>query len=331
MKKTIVIVLLLAMGLFAHTAYGETPPIGTGVFHVLGVDITADPAQQTVPISTGTGVNTNVVFPMTEPAISSDQLPALPSDFMVVAELTGPGITTPKIITAKPGEMLLIPPLHMKGTYILDKIRLVSGDRVVLYADPSTALIDTLEKLLITQVTSRALSIDEIESLGITINPENFTAYNFTVGFATESGPVTMELPVVIGEPRLRDNGGGGGGGAGGELPSGPPPPQLQVPNLHVSGFKMVELYEEEIQEERPEPPPIAGAVIIPGNIAFLNQFFEVMLLVTNNAPSGTPLVVSDITAEITLPAGDDNYPGSMDDPLRSAQTDQGAQSAVPV
>ena len=52
----------------------------------------------------------------------------------------------------------------------------------------------------------------------------------------------------------------------------------------------------------------LAGLVVIPGNIAFLNQFFSVMLTVVNVAPDGSTLIVRDIEAEITLPEGQFEY-----------------------
>ena len=48
--------------------------------------------------------------------------------------------------------------------------------------------------------------------------------------------------------------------------------------------------------------PDIPGVIIIPGNIAYLNQFFSVMLNVSNAAPGYSNLVVKDLKAEIRLP-----------------------------
>ena len=42
---------------------------------------------------------------------------------------------------------------------------------------------------------------------------------------------------------------------------------------------------------ERANRVLIPALLLIPGNIAFLNQFFSVQLLVSNQAPDGTPLV----------------------------------------
>jgi len=181
-KRIAIILIAAVLILSASTVYAQPfTSIGKGILHILGIGLTVDPEKQTAPINTGTAVNTSMVMPDVGTEIA---LPVAPQDLLVVAELSGPGITA-KTIAAKPGQQLIIPPLPEEGTYALNNIRLMSGDKVILYANPSMALIDTIKKLLITQVTSRALSIDEIEALGITINPDNFTAYKFTVGVAT--------------------------------------------------------------------------------------------------------------------------------------------------
>ena len=52
--------------------------------------------------------------------------------------------------------------------------------------------------------------------------------------------------------------------------------------------------------------------VVIPGNIAFLNQFFSVQLMVANVAPDGTPLAGRDVKGEIFLPTGLDRVPSTV-------------------
>src|SRR5439155_15366255 len=76
---------------------------------------------------------------------------------------------------------------------------------------------------------------------------------------------------------------------------------------------------EDQELEDRFLIPSIPAAIIIPGNIAFLNQFFSVLLMVSNVAPGQSNLVVRDIRAEIVLPAGKDTVPDTSDDPLRMA------------
>jgi len=327
-KKIIIISMTLAFAMGAtNTSAQQLSDIGKGILHILGIALSVDPIQQTAPVNMETTLNTELLLPDVDPG---GDIPGAPQDLLVVAELTGPGLTEPKTIAALPGEQLMIPPLPQEGTYVLDNIRLMSGDQVVLYAEPSMALIDTIRKLLITQVTSRALSIDEIEELGITINPENFTAYKFTVGFGTETGDVRIEIPVIVDnseddEPvtnyviKNRYS-----------PPSSNPVPKFRKPRL-IAPFKLGLPPTFDRAASSGLIPPIAGVIVIPGDIAFLNQFFEVMLLIANNAPDGSNLTVTDISAALVLPAGDDNMPGSLDDPLRVAKTDIGQQAIVPV
>ena len=322
-KKLAILCLIVVFGLFARSLSAQQyVSIGQGVLHVLGMGLSVDPEEQTAPINTGTAVNTNMVFPAVD---FGSEIPGVPQDLLVMAELTGPGIVDPITISARPDEQLMIPPLPQEGSYVLDNIRLVSGDQVILYANPSVATIDTIKKLLITQVTSRALDIDEIEDLGIRITSDNFTVYEFTVGFGTESDRVEMKLPVVLehGEPHQPES-----EGSGSIPPMGLNVPGLNVPNLLVKGIKLFP-YTEDFGSGG--VAPISGVIVIPGNIAFLNQFFEVLLLVTNNAPDGTPLVVTNLQASISLPAGEDNIPDSIDDPLRVAELEDGVHPMVPV
>ena len=55
------------------------------------------------------------------------------------------------------------------------------------------------------------------------------------------------------------------------------------------------------------------GFPAMTGNVAFLNQFFSVLLMVSNVAPDGTPLVLRDVTGTIKLPTGLDRVPGASE------------------
>ena len=84
------------------------------------------------------------------------------------------------------------------------------------------------------------------------------------------------------------------------------------------------------------ELPPIPALLVFPGNIGFLHQFFQALLIVTNGAPEGSSLVVQDVAATIQLPTGEDQTPGTDevpgDDPLRVARIEgQGYVHALPV
>ena len=199
----------------------------------------------------------------------------------------------------------------------------------MLYGSPETAKIEVIEKLLVTTVTTRALTADEIREQGIVFDKSNFQAYNFTAAFAIDDGSkIDISFPVVL--PTLVPPQDVRVGEA--DLPVNVP--QLQslrtlipdtlriqqrIPNLQVVGFTLT-LDEGAPQSQNLVLPPIPGVVVIPGDIGFLNQFFSVMLMVGNVAPTGSNLVVENLSARIVLPPGGDNVVGSDDDPLQMAR-----------
>src|SRR5262249_2822815 len=128
-------------------------------------------------------------------------------------------------------------------------------------------------------------------------------------GVATESGQVPIDFDVAFSQdPHVEDEGGGF------TLPVDLP--GLDVPNLEVKGLML------EAPNDFDEPvviPPIPAVVVIPGNIAFLHQFFQVIVLGSNAAPPGSRLVVTSATAELQLPVGPDLVPESDDDPVAAA------------
>lgn len=68
------------------------------------------------------------------------------------------------------------------------------------------------------------------------------------------------------------------------------------------------------------EPVRIPGVIVFPGRVGFLHQFFEAIVIVSNGAPGGTPLVIRNLRAKAKLP--DAGTPGvEADDPLRIAET----------
>src|SRR5262249_3331928 len=163
-----------------------------------------------------------------------------------------------------------------------------------------------------------------------------FQAYNFSAAFAIEDKKVSLNFPVLL--PSLQ----GAADAQNGQLTlqtiTGAQLPtlqtiipdtlriQTQVPNLSVVGFtlKAPTRHGAELLV-----PPIPGVVVIPGDIAFLNQFFNVMLMVGNVAPAGSNLVLSELKAEIVLPPSRFGTVGTNDDPLRMAQTATGESPKI--
>jgi len=294
-----------------------------------GLGLNVEPAHQTVPKDIATIVSTYLQAP---DSIPEGTLP-IPEDAEVRATLRGPSLSQPVELVTRVNEHFEIQPFQLAGIHTLENIRVVHNDEVILYATPESVTIEVIDQLLITEVTARALTAEEIQEKGIIFDSSNFQAYNFTAAFAVEPGQdITIDFPVLL--PILQSAQDVSASEA--EIPSLKPPQlqsiatiipdtlkvaQAQIPNLMVKGFSF------DIVGELMgvlEAPTIPGVIVIPGDIGFLNQYFSVMLMVGNAAPEGSGLIVQDLQAELVLPAGNDTVVGSGDDPLAMAITQQG-------
>ena len=144
--------------------------------------------------------------------------------------------------------------------------------------------INVLDELLVSDVSSRPLSLEEIRDLGIQYDEESFQGFNFTLALTTESGTVEIDFPVLM--PIGGDDVVIGVQPVGGGL--GIPP----LPGLELAGIQIEPVMIMPVKKPEPgeEIPPIPGVIVIPGRVAYLNQFFSVLLVVGNEAPNGTPL-----------------------------------------
>ena len=268
-----------------HGQDAET--IATREVTVNGARLEINPAQQTVPINTGTSVNT--VF-----AVGSAEMP---EGMLVKGTLRGPGINGSITLSTLPNHPFAIPGFTTKGTYYLENIRLEKDGKILISAEPGQAVIEAMD-IIITKVESRPLTLEEIREKGIVISEQNFSVYNFSVGFIVESNVVTYEFPIVYSghDVYIPDSGWGDDGlGFGGLERPGPIPVDFEFPDLDIP----------EGGGEKPSPSKtISGVVLFNNDIAFLNQFFSVMFIVSNHAPQGSPLTLKDLTAKITFPEG---------------------------
>ena len=105
--------------------------------------------------------------------VSGDSLPPTISDptlagMVVKGELSGPGITTAQTLTTSPGSLLPIPPLLTARNYVVDNLRLEDGSgNFIQAAEPAVASIKVIERVIVTSVSSRQTSLDEIRERGI--------------------------------------------------------------------------------------------------------------------------------------------------------------------
>lgn len=310
----------------AHADPGA-PPLAEERIYVVGLELRPGPAHQVVPKNQGTVVAATLALPgADELGGEAPELPALPADAVVLGELTGPAFGEPVTLAATPGGNFPIPPLAIPGLYTLGNIRLVNDGQVLLLGNPAVVRIEVIDRVLVSQVTSRPLSADEIKERGIVIDQRNFQVVNFTVGFGLQDQIVNIDLPMLY--PSGSNAGLPGvpiyplpAVGAVGVPEEGMFPDlaaRLKAPNLTVAGFSLA-IDEPEERKILGLAEPIPGVVIIPGNVAYLNQFFSVILKVSNVSPSYSNLEVRDLKATIVLPPGQDNVTDSLDDPLRMA------------
>lgn len=299
-------------------------------YHLTGLGLDVFPSALTVPRSIATQLNTRVVGGE-----------ALPAGAIVKATLRGPSFLSATTLTATPGQPILLPAFTQPGTHFLEDIHVEASNGFTLPASPTTVTINVIDKVLAGAVSSRPLTLEEIRALGIQFDENSFQAFAFTIAFTTESGVINLEVPVLIPvgtntEEQML---------VGSQIPGIQLDqlPGLQFPNLGVEPI-MLDVITDLPPGEKEKIPPIPGIIIIPGNVAFLNQFFSVLLTVSNLAPDGTPLVVRDLRAEISLPAGADGVKGDIlrdppfrpgepefDNPLRLAKTAAGRQNTKPV
>ena len=308
-----------ALTLLARTATAQQP-LGSGQLTIVGVQLIIDARDvaQTVPRNQATGLRTALVDP-TDPAVSVTG-PGLDS-LIVTGELSGPGLPEPQTLTAAAGELLAIPALLTAGSYVIDNLRLEdAAGTFLMLAEPAVARLTVIEQVIVTAVSSRPLSLEEIQDRGIVLDSADFSAFEFTFGFGTSSNPVPISFDVAFhqDDPVID----------GGNAFTLPPILQgLNVPPLEVTGLM---LETPPFQFEKVELPPIPAVVVIPGNIAFLNQFFQVIVLVSNAAPPGSRLVVMSATATMVLPEGADGQPNTSDDPLVPGRTEGGRGGTAP-
>jgi hypothetical protein len=327
------ILLALLFGSPAGEVRAQTPPpdqvsLAKLTFYVVGLNLRPSPERQAVPKDVTTIVNTELLFG-TDAVNFADIQAQLPADLIIKGELRGPAFPQPLSLQTKPNVPFTLPTLPLVGIYTLENIRMMSGDQIIA-ASPNVVTIESFQQALITQVTTRPMTAQEIQDQGLLIDQSSFQVMDFTIGLATESNPVTITFPVAVPisdpDPELSVD---GGFGLNLEEEGLVDFPQIETefPNIVVKGFVMDTV---EVAENDGELafPPISGLIIIPGNIAFLNQFFNVNLLVTNGAPANSGLTVQNIQAKIVLPPGEDRVSGTDDvpgdDPLRVARKADG-------
>ena len=248
----------------------------------------------------------------------------------MLGDLTGPEIDGVLVLETVPNEPFRIPRLSLKGQYQLDNIRLVEDGDLLAYAEPrSTGVLVT--QVLVTRVTSRPLTLDEIRSYGIVLADENYRAFNFTFGFGVAGDTFEYNLPVIY-EPQgggalriLEDRSQMGPGGSSGTTSQRFTPPQMAPFNLRLVAADQAEAQTGGCADPEGDcyvdaPVALPGVILFPTDVTLLHQFFSVVLIAKNGAPAGDPLRIRDLTAKVVLPSA-----------LRMAETEPPTPLGVPV
>ncbi len=153
-----------------------------------------------------------------------------------------------------------------------------------------------LANIVVSQVTSRPLAVEEIEQLvkdGVIDleDPENYNVSSFNIVLTIENQEIPISIPIVRPidqEMGFEDIKPKSDPGSGSNTP--------RIPDTEIVVFELVV----------PSPPGfiaprIPGVIIIQGDIKTLKEFFEVRLLLMNTSGIFT---LSDVSAMIDFPDG---------------------------
>ncbi|HLH54849.1 MAG TPA: carboxypeptidase regulatory-like domain-containing protein, partial [Verrucomicrobiae bacterium] len=332
-KRWLIVLLVSACLWAAWPDDSGAAPLATLQYRITGTQLQVSPAAVSVP----KGVPGSVLVQLVNADGSTNVVsPAAVGGAYIEAIFRGPGLDARRLI-GQLNALLSLPPLNLVGDYELDNARLLDGasGAVLMEAAPSTVPIHVFDQVLISQVTSRPLTYDEIQQKGIVIDSTSFRAVEFEVGFVLNGQTVPIKLPVVAPTfsqsteiiPQAEVNARLAQAAALNQQIASTVqfPPELQTAGLNIDvqgiNFQRVDVGDQNLALQI---PPIPALMVIPGNIGYLHQFFSVQIFTENGAPAGSGLSVLNIQAHLNLPTGPDLIPGTYDnpgdDPLRFAR-----------
>ena len=305
------------------TAAADQPVLASADFNLLGLGVTASPANQTVPKNVPTQILTDLQVP--DGQDSAQIITQLNPKFKVRGELVGPSFGSPQMLETAIGQPLNLPAMAVAGNHVVQNLRVVdtgtAGEPTVSPVNPDSCGINVIDQLLVSQVQVNELTYDQIIQSGIGLTDANYTFFNFVLGIATASGIVPISIPVAL--PNT-----------GAQLPpimGNPGTPSVNGVAVPDIAPVMLQGVGEDGGPQKIDLPggggelKIPGAIVFPGRVGLLHQFFEAIVIVSNGAPNGTPLVITNLKAKANLPdGGTANDPA--DDPLRIAAMQNGGQ-----
>jgi len=300
-------------------AWTQTTPVKIGQVDITvgGLSAAVTPSVPVIPKNVASGVQ--IVVTLNGQSLTSAALAQyLGGNFQIQGEYSGPGLSqtvdVPQSPPAVNSLVLDLPAVSEAGNYTLSNLRFVVNGNDAFDFSPSSVVVNVIDQVLVTSVQTQALTLDQIQAMGVVLNSSDYTGFQFTIGLQLSSQVVNISFPVVfdpqgipVPQPIAPPSapapqgvsvpvtivpvllqptgppGGGGGNGGGGGLPGG-----ISIPSV----------------------------LVIPGNVGYLKQFFSAQLYVSNNTPGEANLVVDNISGTINLPPGPDGVVGTSDDPL---------------
>lgn len=323
--------LLAGLALFASGLTVRAVPLTTLEYKITGSELHVTPAALSVPKGVAGSVRVEL----------SGGSNAAPTGAFVEATLRGPSFPARRVI-GQLNQALLLPPLPIVGDYQLDNIRLVNAatGSTLQEGVPSSVPIRVFDEVLVSRVTSRPLSLDEIREKGIVIDDKNFRAIEFEVGFVLDGKTIPVRFPVVAPsfqgnteiipaaelERRLAQ-----AEAINNQLDLGALlPPELETARLNIDikgiNFQFVESSDQDLALSI---PPIPALLVVPGNVGFLNQFFSVQIFTENAAPAGSGLSVVNIKALLKPRRGRTHSSAPIT--ISRATTPCGLRASVPI
>ncbi len=268
-------------------------------------DASTTDAEQTLNVGEPARVRTCYGTGSVCGAAPSGSVPGL----KVVGDLSGPELPQAVSYETAPGGTFLLPGFQTEGDYVLSNVRLVdtATGRILANAEPPLATLH-VRQILVASATITRLTLADLQARGISVTQADFNAYRFSIGFLFSGTTVSVELPVLY-------------QGNGSTTPLGKP--IVNLDGLPPAVANVVARWEpprivpfqlpprppdagaEPVGEVAEPDTPVYGAILLPGGVSFLNQFFDAKLVVANGAPGGSGATLRAMTGAMRLPAGD--------------------------
>lgn len=222
---------------------------------------------------------------------------AVDHQMRIRATLTGPGMNP--FVVDEPASQLKIVLDHALfsevGDYRLSNVRIEKNGQLVAWAEPRSATIAALPEILVTRVQVKELDQQELSQLGYIFNKNDYQAVEFKLAMVMGAKEEEINIPVAI--PRLKSKA---------FLPvvlEDPLYPAVQVkPMISVPDV----FYQEEAGQSGPtrrQTYDVFSLLLIPGNFSYLKTHFSVTCIVANVAPEGVNAQITNLKAELKLPA----------------------------